>query len=198
MEYVDGIRISDVAALRAAGVDPARVARSLVEIFASQLLVHGFFHADPHPGNLRVEPDGPRLILLDFGLTKELPQDFRAAVLELAGALFTGQRERLGAALLRLGFSTRDGGEDSLQVIAELLQSAALELRARGGLDPATLARLRDELPERIRRDPIVRIPPHLVLVGRTLGLLSGQLAGLGTELDLLPLLATSITARPL
>jgi predicted unusual protein kinase regulating ubiquinone biosynthesis (AarF/ABC1/UbiB family) len=197
MEYVEGIRIGDVAALRAAGIDLRRVARSLVEVFAEQMLVHGFFHADPHPGNLRVEAGG-RLVLLDFGLTKELPQDFRAAVLELAGALLLGQRERLGAALVRLGFHTRAGREDSLQAIAELLHDAAFELRARGRLDPATLGRLREELPERIRRDPIVRIPHHLVLVGRALGLLSGQLTSLGADVDLMQVIAPLATkSRP-
>jgi predicted unusual protein kinase regulating ubiquinone biosynthesis (AarF/ABC1/UbiB family) len=189
MEYVDGMRLDDPDALRAAGFDPVRLARTLVEVFAEQMLVHGFFHADPHPGNLRVAPDG-RLVLLDFGLTKELPRDFRAAVLELAGALLLGRPEKLGAALRRIGFETRSGGEASLQAIAEPLAGAAAELRSRGRLDPATLARLREELPERIRRDPIVRVPSHLVLMGRALGLLSGQLASLGADVDWLPVVA--------
>jgi predicted unusual protein kinase regulating ubiquinone biosynthesis (AarF/ABC1/UbiB family) len=189
MEYLDGLRLDDTAALRAAGFEPARIARTLVEVFAEQMLVHGFFHADPHPGNLRVAPDG-RLVLLDFGLTKELPQGFRAGVLELAGALLLGRADKLGAALRSIGFETRGGGEASLQAIAEVLAGAAAELRARGRLHPATLARLRDELPERIRRDPIVRVPSHLVLIGRALGLLSGQLASLGADVDLLPIVA--------
>ena len=162
----------------------------MLEIFCEQILVHGFFHADPHPGNLLVEPAGPRLVLLDFGLTKELPREFRAGVLEFAAALLTGQSERLGAALQKLGFRTREGREDSLQAIAEILQWAGQQIRGRGRLDPETLARLRDELPERIRRDPIVRIPHHLVLVGRALGLLSGQVTALGAQVDLLPVLA--------
>jgi predicted unusual protein kinase regulating ubiquinone biosynthesis (AarF/ABC1/UbiB family) len=166
-------------------------------VFAEQLLVHGFFHADPHPGNLRIDADGARLVLLDFGLTKELPRDFRAAVWELASALLLGQSERLGAALVRLGFETRGGREDSLQAIAELLSGAALELRAKGRLEPATLARLREELPERIRRDPIVRIPHHLVLVGRALGLLSGQLTSLGADVDLMQIFAPLAAQGP-
>ncbi len=190
MEYAGGIRIGDVAALRAAGVDTARLARSLLEIFCEQILAHGFFHADPHPGNLLVEPAGPRLVLLDFGLTKELPREFRAGVLEFAAALLTGQSERLGAALQKLGFRTRQGREDSLQAIAELLHWAGQRIRERGRLDPETLARLREELPERIRRDPIVRIPHHLVLVGRALGLLSGQVTALGAQVDLFPVIA--------
>jgi hypothetical protein len=111
-------------------------------------------------------------------------------VLEFVGALLGGQSERLGSALQKLGFRTREGREDSLQAIAEILHWAGREIRARGRLDPETLARLRVELPDRIRRDPIVRIPHHLVLVGRVLGLLSGQIAGLGAQVDLLGTLA--------
>jgi aarF domain-containing kinase len=190
MEFVDGIRIGDLEALRQAGVDTARLARSLLEIFAEQILVHGFFHADPHPGNLLVEPSGPRLVLLDFGLSKELPREFREGVLEFAAAMLGGQSERLGAALQKLGFRTRQGREESLQAIAELLHEAGQDIRARGTLGPETVARLRAELPERIRRDPIVRIPHHLVLVGRAIGLLSGQLAALGAPVDLLRVVA--------
>jgi predicted unusual protein kinase regulating ubiquinone biosynthesis (AarF/ABC1/UbiB family) len=197
MEYVDGVRL-EPDALRGAGFEPTAVARTLVEAFAEQLLVHGFFHADPHPGNLRVERESGRLVLLDFGLTKELPEGFRAAVWELASALLLGRPEHLGAALVRLGFETRAGRAHSLQAIAERLSEAASELRARGRLEPQTLARLREELPERIRRDPIVRVPHHLVLVGRALCLLSGQLTGLAADVDLLRIFAPlAARARP-
>ena len=74
MEFMEGIKINDLRGLRRAGVDPAWVTRTLVDVFAEQILGHGFFHADPHPGNLQVQPEGPRLVLLDFGLAKELPE----------------------------------------------------------------------------------------------------------------------------
>ena len=87
--------------------------------------------------------------------------------------------------------------EESLQAIAELLSDAALELRAKGRLEPETLATLREELPERIRRDPIVRMPHHLVLVGRALGLLSGQLTSLGADVDLMQIFAPLAAQGP-
>ncbi|TMA43923.1 MAG: hypothetical protein E6J83_09505 [Deltaproteobacteria bacterium] len=52
MDYAPGVRVTDVAGLRALGLDPPDVARRLLELFCEQLLVHGFFHADPHPGNI--------------------------------------------------------------------------------------------------------------------------------------------------
>jgi predicted unusual protein kinase regulating ubiquinone biosynthesis (AarF/ABC1/UbiB family) len=186
MEFMEGIRIGDRPALKAAGVDTGRLARSLLEIFCEQILEHGFFHADPHPGNLLVQGDGARLVLLDFGLSKELPREFRRGVVEFVAALLSGRTEGLGKALVRLGFETRHGRGESLQAIVELLRWAGEEVRSRGQLDPETVDRLRLEIPERIRRDPIIRVPHHLILVGRTLGLLSGQVTALGARVDLL------------
>jgi predicted unusual protein kinase regulating ubiquinone biosynthesis (AarF/ABC1/UbiB family) len=186
MEFMEGIRIGDRPALKAAGVDTGRLARSLLEIFCEQILEHGFFHADPHPGNLLVQGDGARLVLLDFGLSKELPREFRRGVVEFVAALLSGRTEGLGEALVRLGFETRHGRGESLQAIVELLRWAGEEVRSRGQLDPETVDRLRLEIPERIRRDPIIRVPHHLILVGRTLGLLSGQVTALGARVDLL------------
>jgi ubiquinone biosynthesis protein len=184
MELVEGIKITDVAGLERAGVDPARVARTLVEVFAEQILSHGFFHADPHPGNLLVLPEGPRIVLLDFGLAKELPPGFRGGVQAFVAALLLGDAERMGRALLALGFRTRDGSPEGLEQIADLLLRVGGEIRSRGGMDPRTAARLREEIPEEVRRNPIVRIPNHLVLLGRVIGLLSGVTHALGVKAD--------------
>jgi len=188
MDFVEGIKISDARGLAAAGIDPAAVARLLVECFCEQILVHGFFHADPHPGNLRVQatPSGPRLVLLDFGLTKNLPPRFREGVLAFVGALF---REDPGAAaqsLLDLGFETRDGSAGSLEALARILLDEGKELRRRAFLDKRRVAAAGSEIQEIVRRNPIIRIPSHLVLVGRVLGLLSGVSRSLGAELNLL------------
>ena len=75
MELIEGIKITDVAALERAGIDKHAVAQKLMEMFCEQILRDGFFHADPHPGNILVQP-GPRLVLLDFGLAKDFPPAF--------------------------------------------------------------------------------------------------------------------------
>ena len=198
MEFLEGIKITDREALEAAGIDRAAVTRTLVEVFAEQVLVHGFFHADPHPGNLLVEPHSGRLVLLDFGLAKELPEGFRHAVLRFAGALVRGEARPMGEALVELGFETRDGRPEALYELAELLLRAGQLFRARGQVDPAALAELRREIPARVRRNPLVRIPPHLVLLGRVIGLLSGVNSALGARLDLARLIAPyAVGARP-
>lgn len=198
MEFLEGIKITDRAGLEAAGVDPAVVTRTLMEVFAEQVLVHGFFHGDPHPGNLRVDPQSGHLLLLDFGLAKELPENFRAAVMRFVTALVQGDAPSMGRALVELGFETRDGRPEALHELAELLLRAGQAFRARGEVDPETLAELREEIPARVRANPVVRIPQHLVLLGRVVGLLSGVNSALGARQDLARLIAPyALGARP-
>jgi predicted unusual protein kinase regulating ubiquinone biosynthesis (AarF/ABC1/UbiB family) len=187
-EFVDGIKISDVKRIRECGLEPERVARVLVEAYCEQVFRHGFFHADPHPGNLFVQarPDGaPRIVFVDFGLAKELPPHFRETTLAFAGALLAGDVDRMTDALLELGFETRDGRPGSLAAIADLVLDLAQRFRQGVHLDPEFTERFGREVPERIRANPIVRVPTHLVLVARVLALLSGVNRSLDSRLDL-------------
>ncbi|KAI5067265.1 hypothetical protein GOP47_0017793 [Adiantum capillus-veneris] len=106
MEFVHGCKIDDVEVLRTAGIDPQKVARVLVEIFAQMIFVHGCVHGDPHPGNILVHGQTGRfqIVLLDHGLYRELEESFRIDFCRLWKALVLGdtleaQRvgERLGA-----------------------------------------------------------------------------------------------------
>ncbi len=74
MEFVTGVDVNDMDGLRRLGVDPAQVARDGAHILLTQIFRFGFFHADPHPGNLRVLPGGV-VAPLDYGMFGQL--DFR-------------------------------------------------------------------------------------------------------------------------
>jgi predicted unusual protein kinase regulating ubiquinone biosynthesis (AarF/ABC1/UbiB family) len=186
MEFMPGIKITEVEALRAARVDLDCVTQILVEAFCRQILTHGFFHADPHPGNLLVQPEGPRLVLLDFGLSKDLPPKFREGVVALALAMIRDDVEGLGRALLDLGFETKSGDPESLMDVARFFLDFARRFRAQPYADPHMFDDLNDEIPEMIRANPIVRVPGHVVLIGRVLGLLSGLGRTLDSRVDLL------------
>lgn len=82
LEYVPGIKINRIEELDKAGIDREVLARRTVESYLQQLLTFGFFHADPHPGNLAVANDGS-IIYYDFGMMGRIPGDVRSGLLEL-------------------------------------------------------------------------------------------------------------------
>lgn len=183
MEFLDGIKITDANALRENGVDPHRVVSTLVEVYLAQILHHGFFHADPHPGNLWVDPSGPGLILLDFGLVQELPPGFRIDLASLVLAAGSGDVGAAAEALERLGVRTRDGSREGLTRLA----GWALPLLRHPRRHPWTLEEitaLGERIAGRLREDPIVRLPHHVVLLARCVGLLSGVSRALGIRID--------------
>ena len=195
MEYVPGIKVTDVAALKNAGIDKHQVAHLLSQVYCHQILIDGFFHADPHPGNILVQP-GPRLVLLDFGLAKDFPPGFQMRIVELTGSILANDAARTAAAFAALGFRTRNGDPDTLLALGE----AFLGRVARDGkayADKELIEQLNEELPRVLRANPIVEAPSDILLVVRVMGLL----AGIGKQLDskvdpmamLLPFVAGSV-----
>lgn len=178
MEYVPGIKVTDVEALKAAGIDKHQVAHLLSEVYCHQILIDGFFHADPHPGNILVQP-GPKLVLLDFGLAKDFPPGFQLRIAELTGAILANDPARTAAAFEALGFRTRDGDPNTLLALGEaFLGRVAREGKAYA--DKEMIDQLNEELPRVLRANPIVEAPSDILLVVRVMGLL----AGIGKQLD--------------
>src|SRR5690606_22532988 len=124
MDYLDGIKITNVPALRDAGLDPSEVADSLIDLFNTMILKHGAFHADPHPGNLFVippeQPGGKaRIGLVDFGLTKVIPPEFRQQLIVLTSAIVAEQPESVYASMSEMGFRTRDDNVETYNALGE-------------------------------------------------------------------------------
>ncbi len=82
LEYLPGIKVSDGDALQAHGLDPLETVEKLVEIYMEMILVHGVYHADPHPGNVAVDSRG-RVILYDFGIVRTLSREIREGMLRM-------------------------------------------------------------------------------------------------------------------
>ena len=106
LEDVYFIKITDYAAVEAAGVDRAEAADRLFGTYLRQIFVEGFFHADPHPGNLFVEPLGEgrwRLVFVDFGMVGRLTAEVKHGLRDLAIAVGARDLDRLTASYQELG-----------------------------------------------------------------------------------------------
>jgi predicted unusual protein kinase regulating ubiquinone biosynthesis (AarF/ABC1/UbiB family) len=115
MEYVPATKINDLAGLLAMNVDPDRMARLAVEAYLQQVLRYGFFHADPHPGNVAVDnkdPEGKgRLVVYDYGMMGRIPDETRAGLLDLFYATYEGSSKSATKALIRMGVLVDTGGD---------------------------------------------------------------------------------------
>ncbi|HUE61046.1 MAG TPA: AarF/ABC1/UbiB kinase family protein [Acidimicrobiales bacterium] len=101
LERIRGTKITDLAALDAAGMDRPALAERLASTVAQMVLVDGVYHGDPHPGNFFVEPDG-RIGIVDFGRVGRIDDDLRSRLSKLLTALIRKDPDRLTTALLAL------------------------------------------------------------------------------------------------
>ncbi len=114
MEYMEGARITDRKQLALWGVDGLKTAEVLLDIYLRQLLVYGFIHVDPHPGNILILPDH-RIGLLDFGMTEELSAREIGALRTLLQSVFMRDLDGILTALDQLGFLRPDVDRESLR-----------------------------------------------------------------------------------
>jgi predicted unusual protein kinase regulating ubiquinone biosynthesis (AarF/ABC1/UbiB family) len=194
LENVYAIKITDYDAITAAGIDRAEVAKVLLDTYLKQIFEDQFFHADPHPGNLFVTPiratknrkAGWKLTFVDFGMVGSVPVNLR-----------DGLRDML------IGVGTRDAAKvvKSYQTLGVLLPSADLKLLEQAesqlferfwGLSMGELRRIDHREMRQFAlqfRDLMYEMPfqlPHnLLLLGRTLAILSGMCTGLDPEFNL-------------
>jgi predicted unusual protein kinase regulating ubiquinone biosynthesis (AarF/ABC1/UbiB family) len=184
MEFCEGIKITQVAELERAGIDKHAVAQKLTEVFCEQILRDGFFHADPHPGNILVRP-GPRLVLLDFGLAKDFPPSFRDGIVRLTFAILSNDKAAMVRAFTELGFRTRNGDPDTLVALSEAFLGGAVK-SGKAYADKEMIEQFSEELPRTLKSNPVVEVPGDVLLVSRVMGLLSGLGKSLDSQVNLM------------
>ena len=186
---VTAIKITDVAGLTAAGIDPVAVAQELARITFQQIFVSGFFHADPHPGNIFVtpEPGGSwHLTFVDFGMMGEISDTLRSGLRDFILAVVARDGRSLISALERLGVLLKTADTDELERVmsasfARFGGMGVAELRAIDQRELETFAR---QFGETVRSMPF-QLPESFLLLIRTISLVSGVTSALNHDFNM-------------
>jgi len=176
MEYIDAVKITDIEGMKAIGADPWDVAKILVFAFAEMIVRHGFFHADPHPGNLMVLP-GPKLVLIDFGQAKDLGPAFQQVLVRFTRTLLSGDSAAMGQAFRALGFRTKNDDAKGYEQLGDAYLGRTtrhvVETGA-GWTEGEVFEQSYEDVTKLMRRNPLTAVPPELLMIGRVFGLLNG------------------------
>ena len=178
LEYVPGIKISQYAALEAAGLDRQVLANLGAKAYLQQLLNNGFFHADPHPGNIAVSPEGA-LIFYDFGMMGQIKSNVREGLMETLFGIAQKDAERVVNSLVNLGAlaPTEDMGpvRRSVQYMLDNFMDKPFEAQS--------VAAISDDLYEIAYNQPF-RFPATFTFVMRAFSTLEGVGKGLDPEFN--------------
>ncbi|BDZ51823.1 hypothetical protein GCM10025867_40640 [Frondihabitans sucicola] len=193
---VTAIKISDVEALTRAGIDSAAVANQLARVTFQQIFVSGFFHADPHPGNIFVTPlpDGSesdtgekwRLTFVDFGMMGEISDELRAGLRNFILAAVGRDSRALVASLEELGvlLSTADTEELERAMTALFERFGGMGIAEIQTIDPRELEAFGRQFGETIRGLPF-QLPESFLLLIRTISLVSGVTSALDRDFNM-------------
>lgn len=180
MERLYGIRVDDVDRLVMAGIDPRDVARRLAEIYMKQIFLYGFFHADPHPGNIFITKDG-RIGLCDFGIMGRLNERLKLGLADLMIAVVNTDYDAVAELQITLG------------VIKEEVDIEELKEDMRDLLVPYHGRPLKEINPAEVFSQIIgigikygIRLPKELMLLDKTFLVLDALLRRLAPDLVLL------------
>ena len=163
MDFVSGQKITRLSPLRKLDIDGARLADDLHRAYLKQILIDGFFHADPHPGNVFLT-DGGRLALIDLGMVARISSGLQESLLKLLMAISEGKGEEAAEQAAQIGEKLETFDETEFQRrVTELVgeyQNARLE--------QIQVGRVVLEV-TRASADAGMRLPPELTMLGKTL-----------------------------
>ena len=186
---VTAIKITDVGALQAAGLDPDAVAAELARATFEQIFVAGFFHADPHPGNIFVTPSaehGFTITYIDFGMMGEITDELRDGLQQFIFAV--ASRDALGwvVATQRLGvlLPSADTVELERAVTALFDRFGGMGVAELTALDPRELQQFALQFSELVRPLPF-QLPESFLLLIRTVSLISGVTSALNRDFNM-------------
>ncbi len=193
LEWIDGIKINDYAAIEAAGVSRLEVAKRTVRAYFYQFFNEGFFHADPHPGNIFVLPEGkadkkvtvsegPVIAFVDFGMVGSLTKNMKKSLKELFLSFVSRDSRALVRALNKLGFIGEGANMAAMERGVSLMmeQYYGMSLGEARDMDIPEVAQ---DVENMLYGQPF-QIPAQFAFTGRAIGVLVGVTTGLSPDFN--------------
>jgi len=179
LEWIDGVKISDRAALEAMGVDLPELAKRLVIAFLTQAVHLGYFHADMHQGNLFIEPDGG-IVAIDFGIMGRIDRRARVWLGEILHGLTTGNYRRVAEIHFEAqyvpSYHSLDDFATALRAVGEPMRGRAVKDQSVGQMLDGLFA---------ITRDFDMVTQPHLLLLQKTMVMVEGLATQLYPDINM-------------
>ena len=180
MEWITGTKLTDIEKVQAQGINATHLVEVGVECSLRQLLEHGFFHADPHPGNLLAMPDG-RLAYLDFGMMSRIKPYQRYGLIEAVVHLVNRDFDSLAEDYIKLDFLTPDTNLEPIipalaNVFGNALGASVAELNFKS---------ITDEMSAMMYEFPF-RVPAYYALIIRSMVTLEGIAIGIEPDFKVL------------
>lgn len=190
---VTAIKVNDADALRAAGIDPAEVATEFATVMFGQLFGDGFFHADPHPGNIFVTPHAPdaegrtwTFTFVDFGMMGQVPEGLRRGLRTLLIAVAARDGRGLVRAIQDVGVLLPTADTVELEKVLTTLfeRFGGMGFAELQSVDPREFRRFAEEFGQVVRSMPF-QFPEDFLLVIRTMSLTSGLCSSLNPAFNI-------------
>lgn len=186
MEWIDGVKLNDYPAIEAAGYDRTEAANRTVRAYFYQFVQIGFFHADPHPGNIFIksdsQPDNPIIAFLDFGMVGSVTNNERNSFRKIFLSVITRDAHTMVTELDRLGFIGTGANMAAIEKAVGLLIDQYYNI---------SLGQMRDLDPHGVMQDVVnllygqpFTIPARYAFVGRAIGTLVGVSTGLAPDFN--------------
>jgi len=180
LEYLNGIKFNDLKEIERSGFSRMELALKLVQALFKQIMIDGFFHGDPHPGNVAVGPQG-QIIFMDFGMVGRMNEESKIIAGDLFLALVGRDADRVAKAVLALGVVSENVDKNLLQRDIELLQ----EKYYTTSLDRISLKEAISDLMEVVFKYR-VRLLPEFIMLAKSLMTLEGVVQELAPDLNII------------
>jgi ubiquinone biosynthesis protein len=179
IEWIDGVKISDMDSLRAAGHDLPELAQRLVLAFLTQAISAGFFHADMHQGNLFVKVDGT-IAAIDFGIMGRIDRRARQWLAEILYGLTTGNYARVAEIHFEAqyvpSYHSREEFATALRAVGEPMRGKPVSELSVGQMLDGLFA---------ITRDFDMQVQPHLLLLQKTMVMVEGLATAVHPQINM-------------